>query len=88
VTLASELPALFAILAPLNVEIMAADHRIAELIATDLIVALLTTAPGIGLIMASTLVATIDDVIRFRLAHDFEAYLGVVPGERSSGEKQ
>ena len=24
---------------------------------------------------------------RFRSAHEFDAYLGVVPGERSSGEK-
>jgi hypothetical protein len=31
-------------------------------------------------------VATIDDVTRFGSAHQFEAYLGLVPGERSSGE--
>src|SRR5947207_1194200 len=37
-------------------------------------------------VTASALVATIDDVQRFASAHQFEAYLGVVPGERSSGE--
>src|SRR4029077_11195058 len=30
----------------------------------------------------------IDDAQRFRHAHQLEAYLGLVPGERSSGETQ
>jgi transposase len=87
-TLAGGLAPLFAILAPLNAEVAAADRRIAELTAADPVVALLTTAPGIGPITASALVATIDDITRFRSAHEFEAYLGVVPGERSSGERR
>ena len=85
-TLAGELAPLFALLAPLNAEIAAADRRIAQLTAADPVVARLTTAPGVGPITASALVATIDDITRFRSAHEFEAYLGVVPGERSSGE--
>jgi transposase len=87
-TLAGELAPLFAVLAPLNAEVAAADRRIAELTATDPVVALLTTAPGVGPITASALVATIDDITRVRSAHEFEAYLGVVPGERSSGERR
>jgi transposase len=51
-------------------------------------VALLTTAPLIGPITASAIVATIDDIARFTSAHQFEAFLGLVPGERSSGEKR
>lgn len=51
-------------------------------------VALLTTAPGIGAITASALVATVDDITRFATAHQFEAYLGIVPGELSSEEKR
>ena len=85
-TLAGELAPLFALLAPLNAEIAAADRRIAQLTAADPVVARLTTAPGVGPITASARVATIDDITRFRSAHEFEAYLGVVPGERSSGE--
>ena len=84
----AELAPLLALLTPLNGEIAAADRRIAQLTADDPVVALLTTAPGIGPITASALVATIDDITRFRSAHEFEAYLGVVPGERSSGEKR
>ena len=85
-TLAAELAPLFTLLAPLNAEIAAADRRLTVQMATDPIVALLATAPGIGPVTASALVATIDDITRFHSAHQLEAYLGVVPGERSSGE--
>ena len=86
--LAGELAPLVAVLAPLNAEIAAADRRIAELVAGDPAVALLATAPGVGPVTASAVVATVDDITRFRSAHEFEAYFGVVPGERSSGEKR
>lgn len=87
-TLAGELLPLFELLAPLNEQIAVADRRIAALTQEDGAVALLTTAPSIGPITAAAIVATIDDVTRFRSAHQFEAFLGVVPGERSSGEKR
>ena len=87
-SLAAELLPLFEILAPLNEQIAAADRRIAMVTKDDAAVALLTTAPSIGPITAAAIVATIDDVTRFRSAHHFEAFLGVVPGERSSGEKR
>jgi transposase len=87
-TLAAELAPLFALLAPLTAQIAEADERIAALTATAPAVALLTTAPSIGPITAAAIVATIDDVTRFRSAHQFEAYLGVVPSERSSGEQR
>ena len=86
--LRQELAPLFALLAPLNAQIAQADDRIAALTASDPAVALLTTAPSIGPITAAAIVATIDDVTRFRSAHQFEAYLGVVPSERSSGEQR
>ena len=86
--LEAELAPLFAVLAPLNAEIVAADHRIAALEQADPIIALLATAPSVGALTASADVATIDDVTRFHSAHQFEAFLGLVPGERSSGEKR
>jgi transposase len=86
--LAAELLPLFQVLAPINEQITAADRRIMSLTETDPAVALLTTAPSIGPITAAAIVATIDDVTRFRSAHQFEAFLGLVPGERSSGEKR
>jgi transposase len=87
-SLASELMPLFEVLAPVNEQIAAADRRIATLSKNDAEVALLTTAPSIGPITASAVVATVDDITRFKSAHQFEAFLGLVPGERSSGEKR
>src|SRR5712691_5520329 len=86
--LAGELAPLLRLLPPLTATIAAADQRIAELEQTDPSVALLMTAPGIGAVTASALVATIDTITRFASAHQFEAYLGLVPGERSSGEQR
>ena len=70
-TLAGELTPLFAILTLLNARIAGADRRIAELTAADPIVTLLTTAPGIGPITASALVATINDITCFCSAREF-----------------
>jgi transposase len=86
--LEAELAPLFAVLEPLNAQIAAADRRITALTRADPIVALLATAPSIGPLTASAVVSTIDDITRFSSAHHFEAFLGLVPGERSSGEKR
>ena len=86
--LAAELLPLFQVLAPINDEIEGADRRIAQLSRDDHEVALLATAPSIGPITASAIVSTVDDITRFDSAHQFEAFLGLVPGERSSGEKR
>ena len=86
--LTAELAQFFAVYTSLNEQIAAADRRIATAAASDPIVARLATAPGVGPVTASAFVATIDDITRFRSAHELEAYMGVVPSERSSGEKQ
>jgi len=44
--------------------------------------------PQVGPITALAFVAALDDVRRFRNAHQVESYLGLVPRERSSGEHQ
>ena len=87
-TLTTELAPLFHVLGPLNEQITAADRRIETLTTADPTVALLRTAPGIGPITAAAVVATADDIRRFQGAHQFEAFLGLVPSERSSGEKR
>ncbi len=86
--LAAELAPLLTLLPPLNATIAATDHQLTALEQTDPIVALLMTAPGVGAVTASALVATLDDITRFPSAHQCEAYLGLVPGERSSGEQR
>jgi len=89
--LITELAPFFAVYAvdpPLNEQIAAADRRSATVAASDPIVARLATAPGVGPVTASAFAAAIDDITRFHSAHELEAYLGVVPSERSSGEKR
>jgi len=79
---------LFAGLGPITEQLAAADRRITALMYADPAVALLATTPSIGALTASAIVATIDDVTRFTSAHQFEAFLGLVPSERSSGEQR
>ena len=86
--LAAELAPLRALLAPLNGEITAADARLAALALADPVVERLRTAPGIGPVTAVAFVATLDDVRRFRTAHQVAGYLGLTPREYSSGERQ
>ena len=86
--LTGELAPLLALLASLSAQIAAADHRLAALAAADPVVQRLMTAPGIGAVTACAVVATVDDVTRFRSAHALEAYLGLVPSEHSSGERR
>jgi len=86
--LAAELEPLLGLLAPLNEQIAAADQRLTDLVATDPVVQRLTSAPGIGPVTATAFVATLDDITRFPAAHQVEAYLGLVPSEQSSGERQ
>jgi len=83
-----EVAPLLAVLEPLNAQIAAADRRIAALAAEDPRVRRLATAPGVGPVTATAFVATLDDVARFHDAHQVMAYLGLVPSERSSGERQ
>lgn len=86
--LRAELAPLMAILGPVNTEITKADAEIAQVAACDAVVKRLATAPGVGVITAVAFVATLDQVDRFREAHQVEAYLGLVPRELSSGERQ
>src|SRR5262245_13992885 len=65
-----------------------ADERLERLVASDSRVRRLCTVPGVGPVTAATFVATVDGVERFAGAHQVEAYLGLVPRELSSGERQ
>ena len=49
---------------------------------------LLQTIPGVATMTAAILIAVTDDVTRFKSAKQFASYLGLVPREHSSGDKQ
>jgi transposase len=83
-----ELAPLVTLFAPLNTEIAAVDARLREFAAASAVVRRLVTMPTIGPITALAFVAALDDVTRFRSAHQVEAYLGLVPSEYSSGDRR
>jgi len=76
------------LLSPLNREIDAADEKIEGLGKGNPVVRRLMTAPGVGPVTALAFVAALDEVTRFPTAHQVESYLGLVPSEYSSGERQ
>jgi len=61
------------------------ESELSEMAKDDPIIALLATAPGVGLIVASTFVSVIDEARRFRNAQAVGAYLGLVPSESTTG---
>jgi transposase len=65
-----------------------AERQLAALAAQEPVIGLLTTVPGVATIVASAFVSVIDDAGRFEHAHQVESYLGLVPGENSSGGKR
>ena len=72
----------------LDDELVNADEQFEALVAADPVVKRLTTLPGIGPITASAFVAALDVASRFDRAGQVTSYLGLVPHEYSSGEKQ
>jgi transposase len=75
-------------LAVLEGGIAAAEEALDQLCAQEPQVRRLTTAPGVGVVVAASFVSVIDDATRFRNAHQVESYLGLVPSEDSSGDKR
>jgi transposase len=69
----------------LDTEIEQVEVRLSTMAEQDPTIALCATAPGVGLIVAATYVSVIHDAKRFRNAHAVAAYLGLVPGEATTG---
>lgn len=72
----------------LTTEITAADQELEATATSDPIARRLMTVPGIGPSTSIRFVAALDEISRFRGAHAVESYLGLVPGEHSSAERQ
>src|SRR5215212_7090094 len=87
-TLREEVAPLVLMLQSLNEQIKQADQQLAALAEGDEVLARLRTVPGVGVITATSFVSTLDDAARFDGAKQARAYLGLVPSERSSGERQ
>ncbi len=64
------------------------DDAVKEIAADDRQAQLLMTQPGVGPMTALAFVATIGDVRRFKRGKQIASYLGLIPAERSSGDKR
>lgn len=69
-------------------QIKAIDAKVELAVKDDERVKRLTTVPSVGAITALTFIALVDDIARFSSAAKLCSYLGLVPREHSSGEKQ
>jgi transposase len=72
----------------LTAQIREADDELESWAEADETCRRLMTVPAVGSQTALRFVAAIDDVSRFKEAHQVESYLGLVPGESSSSERQ
>ena len=72
----------------LNTQIAEANAEVESWAEADETCARLMTVPGVGPLTALRFVAALDEVNRFESAHQVESYLGLVPGENSSSERQ
>jgi transposase len=83
-----EIAPILKLMGPLNRQIERANKDVEKIALQNPTMRRLCTVPGVGSITAVSFVATIDTPERFKTAHQVEAYLGLVPRELSSGEKQ
>ena len=79
---------LVALLAPLCQQIGELDQKLCARAQADEAAVRLQALPGVGPLTAVMFIAGIDGAQRFDNAHQVMSYLGLVPREMSSGEKQ
>lgn len=84
----SHVERLLVVIEELTQQIRAADAELAQLVRRNPMLKRLTTAPGVGPVTAVLFAATLDDPKRFGKAHQVESYVGLVPGENSSGDRK
>jgi transposase len=86
--LSEQLVPIFALLGLLQEQITLCDRQLARWVRDSELLRRLCTVPAVGTVTAVTYVAILDTAERFTGPHQVEAYLGLVPTEWSSGEKQ
>lgn len=86
---AASLAPLRAVLTTVNAELATLETQVDTLATADPVAQRLMTVPGVGPVIALTFQAVLDDPARFDGdARRVAAFLGVVPSESSSGERQ
>ena len=77
-----------AVIEALNVQVLASDRQLRQLVSKNEVCRRLMTVPGVGPVTALSFVAAIDYVTRFEHAYRVQSYLGLTPGEDSSSERE
>ncbi len=72
----------------LEVQIAWLERRLAETAADDPVIQRLLTIPGLGVLTATALAATVGHIHAFRRARQFASWLGLTPREHSSGGRR
>jgi transposase len=72
----------------LNAQIQALDKELEKIAKADEICTRLMSVPGVGPVTALRFVAAVCEIERFDHSHSLQSYFGLVPGERSSGDKR
>ncbi|MCB1742364.1 MAG: IS110 family transposase [Gammaproteobacteria bacterium] len=83
----SELRDLSELITELNTYISRLDRQLTTELKANSLAKLLLTVPTVGPVSVATLVAEIGDFDRFSSAKKLANYAGLVPGQRSSGER-
>jgi transposase len=86
--LAATLAPVLDVLDAVTTAVATLDAQVHTQTADDPVVERLQTVPGVGLIVAATFRAVVDDVGRFAAAAQVSAALGLVPREDSSAERR
>lgn len=69
-------------------QISRADEELANIAKSDETCKRLMTVPGVGPVTSIRFVAAVDEVSRFKTAAKLESYLGLTPGEKTTGFKE
>ena len=72
----------------LTAHIEEADKELEAIANQDATCQLLQTMPGVGPVTSVRFMSALDQVERFASAHAVQSYLGIVPGENSSSDRQ
>jgi transposase len=83
--LPAHLERILVVLETLREQIAAADAELKALARADVRMQRLMSVPGVGPVTAARFVAALDDVDRFPNAASVASYLGLIPGENTTG---
>jgi transposase len=83
--LPAHLERVLVVLETLRTQIASADAELKALASDDARMRRLMTVPGVGPVTSARFVAALDDVDRFPTASSVASYLGLIPGEHTTG---